>query len=299
MVDKSTPDSMPSMVPDRDDIRTHTPTGQEKKPNTDVKAQRPVQPKKSNWGTVLLLCLLGVAVILLALQQYSQYQLQQSYEERLSLADERIVNLEKSLTQTDESVAFNETAINAQFKAIKSDTDMHMDEIRKLWDVSNKRNKDWIEENQAAIADQLQQINTAKASLSELATKQAADASAIESINNRIAGFANKDDLDSLAESLEQTQQELASLTAQITEMNAQLDALSQENYEERLLTLTLTQENLLAEQSRNTANLAEISQNIEAIDAGRAETIKRLTALTNQLDTLSARVTALSGAGQ
>lgn len=299
MVDKSVPDSIPRMVPDRDDIRKHTPVTKERKPVPEAKPAKPVRGNKSNWGSVLLLSLLGVAVILLALQQYSQYQLQQSYEERLALADERIVNLEKALTQTDESVVFNETAINAQFKAIKADSDLHMSEIRKLWDVSNKRNREWIEENQTAIAQQLKQIDAARASLNALATQQQTDTAAIESINNQMVGLASADELQSLSTSLEQSRQELVLLGTEVTEVNDQLSALSQANLEERLLTLTLTQENLLAEQTDNTASLAEISQHINAIDAGRLETNKRLTALTNQLDTLNARVTALAGSGQ
>ncbi|TCS40147.1 hypothetical protein [Reinekea marinisedimentorum] len=295
MVDKPSPDSMPLMVPDRDDIRKHTPTPKERKPVPEPKPVKPAQASKSGWGTALLLTLLGVAVILLALQQYSQYQLQQSYEERLALADERIVNLEKALTQTDESVVFNETAINAQFKAIKGDTDLHMSEIRKLWDVANKRNKEWIEENQTAIAEQLKLINAASTRLSELTAKQQADAKAIETINGELVGFASAEELQSLQASLEQSRQELVLLGTQMTEVNDQLGSLSQANFEERLLTLTLTQENLLAEQSANTVSLADMSQHINAIDAGRLETNKRLTALTNQLDTLSARVSALS----
>lgn len=319
MAEKSTPGSMPRMVPDRDDIRQHKPsTGQERKGGEEKRTSAPV-PHKTSWATVTLLIVLGVAVGFLALQQYSMYQLQASYEERLALADERIVNLEKALTQTDESVAFNETAINAQFKAIKTDTDLHMSEIRKLWDVSNKRNRGWIEENQNAVAAQLEQIKKAQADLSELAESQAGSDSSIAELGDQFEQLSNVE-LAKLEQAIEQNlltveqninavelnlqavqsnQEEITAVSSRLADVGLKLDSLEQSNLEERLLTLTITQENLLAEQTRNSANLAEVIENIKAIDAGRLETSKRLTSLTNQLDTVNARVTALTGSSQ
>lgn len=63
----------------------------------------------------------------------------------LEQASRRIAALEERLRLTDESLSASEEGTNEQINFWES-------EIRKLWDVSNKRNKRWIEDNQAALA---------------------------------------------------------------------------------------------------------------------------------------------------
>lgn len=70
--------------------------------------------------------------------------LQGRVDERLSQSTRVIDNLESQLSATDESLSQSANTIDDRL-------DLHMDEIRKLWDVSNKRNKDWIQENQRDI----------------------------------------------------------------------------------------------------------------------------------------------------
>ncbi|TXR53927.1 hypothetical protein [Reinekea thalattae] len=282
MSDKPNVGSIPSMVPDRDDIRerhTPPPSPPPKEPVDDIPFDDDYLPSKTPWGLVASVVVLAIAAIFMAYQQYSLHQLQASYEERLELADDRIVSLERALNQTDESVALNETAINAQFKAIKADTDVHMSEIRKLWDVANKRNKNWIEENQAALKSQLASVNAAEKSIDELADQLNSSDQAVSSL---------KGQLSPLQQLTQSNKQELASMTQQLNSLSDKLEGALQANIEERLISLTLTQEDLLAEQ-------ASYSRQLQAIDASRLETSKRLTALASQLDALSARLDALA----
>lgn len=282
MSDKPNFGSIPSMVPDRDDIRerhTPPPTQPTKEPIDDIPLDDDYLPSKTPWGLVVSVAVLAIAAIFMAYQQYSLHQLQASYEERLELADDRIVSLERALNQTDESVALNETAINAQFKAIKSDTDVHMSEIRKLWDVANKRNKNWIEENQAALKSQLAAVNANEQTLDELSSQLQSSDQAVASLNSQ---------LSPLQQLTQSNKDALASMTQQLNSLNETLEGALQANIEERLISLTLAQEDLLAEQ-------ASYSQQLRAIDASRIETSKRLTALANQLDALSARLDAQS----
>jgi len=243
---------------------------------------------------VTLLIVAGIAIGYLALQQYSMEQLQNSYEERLALADERIVYLEQALTQTDESVALNGTAINAQFKAIKTESDTHMSEIRKLWDVTNKRNRVWIDENKEGLAAQTKVVSGIESSITALKSSQDSD----EKL------------LSALAEKLETEKLEIAKIDKSLVSVSEKMDAatravesMNQSNYDEQLLTLTLTQENLMAEQgqignaqAKNSTQVQDILDSLNAVDAGRLETNKRLTALSGQLETLEARVTGLTG---
>ncbi|EAR08726.1 hypothetical protein [Reinekea blandensis] len=291
-------DDMPRMVPDRDDIRRRSQPAPEKKPT--AKPREPSESKSSggtSWLMVLLLVIAGGAIGYLALQQYSLSQLLNSYEERLELADDRIVSLERALTETDESVAMNGTAINAQFKAIKSETDMQMSEIRKLWDVANKRNREWIEANQATLATQQETLSALSGQIAQLESGQASDEQRLSQLTQQ---------LESEQAQLEQMETTFASYETQLDEVSAVVEDALQNDYEERLLSLTLTQENLLAEQGtlQSTVNgqqssLNELQSTLTAIDTGRQETNARLSALRSQLDSLESRVTALAGPGQ
>lgn len=297
MAQKTPIGDMPRMVPDRDDIRRRTPSTPERKPSG--KSNPPNAPSSggTSWVMVTLLLVSGVAIGYLALQQYSMTQLLASYEERMELADDRIVSLERALTETDESVAMNGTAINAQFKAIKNETDLQMSEIRKLWDVANKRNRQWIEDNQSALATQQEKVSGLSTQVAELESSQSSD-------EQRLAD---------LAASLDAEQARLDAMTTTFEDVNAELgtvnraiENLIQRDYEERILSLTLTQENLLAEQgtlastvSSQSASLDDLQETLNAIDAGRLETNARLSALRSQLDNLEARVTGLAGPAQ
>ena len=293
MAEKTPIGDMPRMVPDRDDIRSrHSTVSNE--PKVAPKVKEPVASGGQSWVMVTLLIVAGIAIGYLALQQYSLTQLLNSYDERLELADDRIVSLERALTETDESVSMNGTAINAQFKAIKAESDLHMSEIRKLWDVTNKRNRVWIEENQASLKKQTEALATLTKSIGNVETAQASD---IEK-------------LASLEVQLEQESTRLAEFSAAIDSVqgdmgtvNRAIESLVNSNVEERILTLTLTQENLLAEQGKINSSLSnqgnqvdDVLATMKSIDAYRLETNKRLVSLNTQLDALETRLTALTG---
>lgn len=225
----------------------------------------------------------GVVAFYLLLQQHSSSQMQKSYEERLSLADERIVRLEQALTQTDESVAFNGTAINAQFKAVKAEADLQMSEIRKLWDVSNKRNRNWIEENQVTLAAQSKSVASLTSLIDELKSSQ-------QSNQQRLSQLSTQLEAEKLALKKIQEQSSVA--------FNAAQDYL-QANIEERLLSLAIAQENSASNQGLSESQqqqINEIMDSFRAIDAGRLETNKRLNALTERINSLSTQVNSLSG---
>ncbi len=296
MADKMQSGDMPRMVPDRDEIRnrSHQPQGERKAHTAQRKPERVQTSAKNSWVLVALVIVIGVGLGFIALQQYSMMQLQSSYEERLVLADERIVNLEKALTQTDESVVFNEAAINAQFKAIKSESDLHMDEIRKLWDVTNKRNKQWIQDNQASLATQEKAMASIEKSLQSLTASQASDEQMFSELQTQLT--QEKSNLASLQESFVDVSSMMETTDERITQMNSVIGEIEQANFDERLLTLTINQEDSRAAQARSAKSLSDLQDNMKAVDAGRIETSRRLTALSNQLDTLNAKVLSLTG---
>lgn len=280
---------LPPMVPDRDELRASRPASGGGKPPGRKRASAARSGGGgggSNLLSIVLFLVLLVAVIGMALMVYSQNQLLASYEERLELADNRIVSLEQAMSETDESVVMNETAINAQFRSIKAETDLHMSEIRKLWDVSNKRNRDWIEGNQEAIG-QLQ------------ANQQTTD-ERISSVSENLEG--QRQQLASLSSNLASTeealQQRLAALQQSLEELNSQDSGMDPAAMEERLINLTITQENLMLDLGDINATqlilrdaMDEINETIQSIDASRLDTNRRMVALSDRLQALEERV--------
>ncbi|KAF0806240.1 hypothetical protein A167_03253 [Alcanivorax sp. S71-1-4] len=110
-------------------------------------APRPAAPARSGGGgfwiastVILLIVALGMGAFMYRELSMVRAQL----DNRLSESTERLGSLASQLSAADES--FSQSAGQVQQRL-----DEQMNEIRKLWDVANKRNKGWIEENQAAI----------------------------------------------------------------------------------------------------------------------------------------------------
>ncbi|MDN3648797.1 hypothetical protein QWZ13_07715 [Reinekea marina] len=296
MPDSKPTNDLPRMVPDRDDIRVRTtPRASESKPKAETSRSTQSKPASNHsWLNAVWVIIGGIAIAYLALQQYSLHQTIASYEERLSLADDRIVFLEQSLTQTDESVAMNETAINAQFKAIKSDADLQMSEIRKLWDVTNKRNKAWIEDNQA-------QLKSLDKTLSALKDQLGSLESTVTTLSSN--ADARTEVIGQLKTQLDQQQQELNSAQSAVQRVEDQLANVSLEELEEQIVSVRFAQENLLVEQGLLTDNdaqfanqMSQLQGDLGSISASRLETNKRLLTLTKQIEALDARITAVAG---
>lgn len=271
------------MVPDRDDIRNRRPpepTPAKKaavKPTPTPKPKAPEEPERSGGGsgklTQVLLIVALVAIVALLLIALGQRQTLASYDERLQLADERLVTLEQALTQTDESVAMNETAINARFTNLSQADELHMSEIRKLWAVSNERNREWIEANQAAVA-------SVQNTIGELNTRLNGQGQTLTAVDNQV------DELAALA----------ADLDKAVSAVENQLNGFDAQAIDERMVSLTLAQENQMMDIGELADQVETLDRSLNSIDSGRLETNRRLVALGEQLQALDARVTALGG---
>ena len=99
-------------------------------------------------SSVLVSVALVAALVAVAGGAYflvTQHEELRTTKSTLEQASRRIAALEERLRLTDESLSASEEGTTEQINFWES-------EIRKLWDVSNKRNKNWIEDNQAALA---------------------------------------------------------------------------------------------------------------------------------------------------
>lgn len=76
-------------------------------------------------------------------------------------AEARLAQLEARLRATDETMTEAGEDTNEQLTFWES-------EIRKVWDIANKRNKKWIQDNQGAIARHGSTLNSVESSLADL-----------------------------------------------------------------------------------------------------------------------------------
>lgn len=89
-----------------------------------------------------------------------QQELLASERERAQTED-RLKHLEARLRATDETMTEAGEDTDEQLNFWES-------EIRKVWDIANKRNKKWIQDNQAAVASHKSTLNSVESSLADL-----------------------------------------------------------------------------------------------------------------------------------
>ncbi len=89
-----------------------------------------------------------------------QQELLASERERAQTED-RLKHLEARLRATDATMTEAGEDTNEQLNFWES-------EIRKVWDIANKRNKKWIQDNQAAVASHQSTLNSVESSLADL-----------------------------------------------------------------------------------------------------------------------------------
>jgi chromosome segregation ATPase len=169
---------------------------------------------------------------------------------------------------------------------------MQMSEIRKLWDVANKRNREWIETNQQSIAQLQSQVQT------QIEARQ----QAVASLTSRLDQQTTTN--ESQSQSLSRLQADLTSTATDFSQLQTSLRSLNPASLEERLLSLTLNQESLLVEQGTLSMNqqlleeeTTELNNVLRSIDAGRLEANRRMVAISDRVQALEGRLSGLTGA--
>ncbi len=137
-----------------------------KTPRPNPVSQRVVEVKSPLAPLALIASLAALGVIGFVYWQFSVVNA--LLEARLQQADARIVELEQKLTVTGDESSQSLTVLGANVKAVGASLADVNSEIRKLWALSNDRNRKDIKDNALAIAE-LQKINTDnKKALSDL-----------------------------------------------------------------------------------------------------------------------------------
>lgn len=92
---------------------------------------------------------------------FNQQQELLASERQRAETEQRVQHLEARLRATDETMTEAGEDTNEQLNFWES-------EIRKVWDIANKRNKKWIQDNQAAVASHRSTLNSVESSLADL-----------------------------------------------------------------------------------------------------------------------------------
>ena len=133
------------------------------------------RPRAKTGAAVVVHFLLGISLVGLIAAGwflFVQYGQLERSQQTLANAESRIQALEDRLRLTDETLTESDADTSKQISLWES-------EIRKLWDLSNKRNKGWIEDNRAAIARHATGIAATEADLQDVkSTVSRLDASA-------------------------------------------------------------------------------------------------------------------------
>jgi len=216
--------------------------------------RQPTQGRGRSIGNSLVLAVLVAGLVIAGWFLASQHQALRAAEAALTDSQRRLAVLEERLQITDQTMSDAD-------KEVVSQMGVWQDEIRKLWDVTNKRNRGWIEENRANLKKHDTTLASVDAGLKEIKANVARHES---TLTQQAA----------LAEQLAAVELQLRQLNNQQRQATDQLNAVRQ------------TVSGLESGLSRR---VTETEKAVQAIDAYRLQLNARLVDLQTRVDRLSA----------
>ena len=170
--------------------------------NSEIKVEKPSPSylKRSNNGGLfigLIYVLVLMSILFLALWQSSEIQ---DKNASLKMLDDRISVLEEQLNLVDESNMDSMSGISASLQFLDK-------EVRKLWDLSNKRNK-------VNIAKLSKDFKSQSSELKELALTQTNDQKNINRIKSKL------EKLEILVSDITKSNQQNLVMQTQLAELN-------------------------------------------------------------------------------
>ena len=208
----------------------------------------------------LLLITLGMGAFMY--QELSAVRAQM--DTRISESSEQLGSLASQLSATDESLSQSSGKVEERLA-------LHMSEIRKLWDVTNVRNRRWIEENQKALKALQDKQTAQERAVASLRTDLAAAKKAAETAQEQAASARREVQQANVTRNQMQTQIDLSQETLKQLESRAAAQQRALNEVREAL--------NAGGEQNLP-ARLSDIEAAINAFDAYRREVNNRLDGL-------------------
>lgn len=127
---------MLNLVPDEDDMPLHHEKKRKKGADTFQNDYRPKQSSTSSFGTLLSV----VSLLLVGGLGYAAFLM---YQEMTLLVEKNTV-LEQQLEKINETILNAEKSSGSSVLSLNQQVNTNLTEIKKLWDVANKRNKNDI-----------------------------------------------------------------------------------------------------------------------------------------------------------
>lgn len=257
---------MAGLSVDRDDARyRHKPKGQSQSQGQGVGKGTSTPPVAASSKGINSLLALLVLVLLLACGWLGQqvWQMKSQVTEMsssLDLARKRIDQLGQEVFVTGSSFTESGNVIEQKFKFFDS-------EIRKLWDVSNKRNK-------ASIKKNTTQIGAVSSDLKKISNQHKSDQSQLKSLKDQQAGLTRK----------------LKQVNSQLIAENTTMRATLEDQSEQMLLVrgeLELMQRRLKSVPNDLAQRVKNNEEAVEAIDAARRQLINSINQLQSRLNLL------------
>jgi chromosome segregation ATPase len=180
----------------------------------------PRPPAGSDGSSVWMAATAFLLVLVLVLGVWFHRQLstlQAAVDNRLTESTEQLGSLASQLSATDESV----TQSSGQ---VKQTLLTHEEEIRKLWDVANKRNRAWIEKSQADIV----QLSKQRTELSKAVEALKTELASVKTQSEQLLLIRNQMQtrIEVQAETIKQLDTRLAAQQKQVEALNKLLPAM-------------------------------------------------------------------------
>jgi DNA repair exonuclease SbcCD ATPase subunit len=231
-------DDMPKITLERDDLESFQRTrAQSNKPNSN-KNKTPEDAKSTRSGSPSWLIFILVLGIVIAAGVYWSIQQQKT----LSLAQERISELERRLSATGEELDQSAVALQVKVTELSKKTEDLWEQMDKLWASAWRR-------NQAEIADLNGELQNLKASydkkIKSLIDSNEQQDTSVVSLNNQLTQMnqnlkVNQETQDLLKRTIQSNEQQLTSLreklissalgnnnlTNKVDELNSKLTSL-------------------------------------------------------------------------
>ena len=219
---------------------------------------------------VVFLALVGVA----GAGGWQMYNIQQS----LIATQTELKQTKKTLNKVTGDVSAAGASMSQSDSTFRTGLKTVDHEIRKLWDVSNKRNRSWIDDNKESIEKNSKKL--------EYAASSAEKAIELAESGKKLAEQGSKN-ADKMQAKLSEVEQLLKAVTTEQlvanSDLTANLDALKQEI--ERLGVVTKEQKRI---ESRMGDYLAKQGELNKSFDAYRSQTNRRLQQLENSVRDLA-----------
>ncbi|WP_426416299.1 hypothetical protein [Aestuariirhabdus sp. LZHN29] len=208
---------IPSLAVSRDDIRVQQRSS----------VQGAAKPAKASPLLMVVVVLLVLAIGAISFFGYQQTQALRaelaSNQQAFELTLQRLQDVTGKVTATGESMDLSDTKVQAELKVLNS-------EVRKLWDVSNKRNKRNIENNAAQLENLSKSVARVGKSEQALEKSLAAQREAMDVERQRTNELASQIQLSATEqaarlESLQERLDTVGTLEARIDLLQKQLSA--------------------------------------------------------------------------